>query len=95
MNEESPNESHLVPPEHELDVKKFGQGASAITDTCNAARKLRRILVDTIADSYEFDCMHHLRNVWFGNMEKKLTKKLNLMLRSNLDEIDPTLRVWH
>jgi hypothetical protein len=32
--------------------------------------------------------MHHLCNVWFGNMEKKLTKKLNVILRSDLDEID-------
>ena len=93
MNDEFPNASQLVPTEDALDVTKFGQGANVITDTCNAARKLRRILVETIKDCYEFDCMHHLRNVWFGNMEKRLTKKLNLILRSSLDEIDPTLRV--
>ena len=91
--QEFPEKRHLVPSEEELDVRKFGQGANVITDTCNAARKLRRILVETISDCYEFDCMHHLRNVWFGNMEKQLTKKLNLILRASLDEIDPTLRV--
>ena len=93
VNDEFPNASELVPTEDALDVTKFGQGANVITDTCNAARKLRRILVETIKDCYEFDCMHHLRNVWFGNMKKRLTKKLNLILRSSLDEIDPTLRV--
>ena len=93
LNREFPNALQLVPTEAELDVMKFGQGANVITDTCNAARKLRRILVETIKDCYEFDCMHHLRNVWFGNMEKRLTTKLNLILRSSLDEIDPTLRV--
>jgi hypothetical protein len=37
--------------------------------------------------------MNHLRNVWFGSMEKTLTRELNLHLRASLDEIDPKLRV--
>jgi hypothetical protein len=37
--------------------------------------------------------MHHLCNIWFGNMEKKFTTQLNCILRSSLDEIVPTLRV--
>ena len=37
--------------------------------------------------------MHHLCNVWFGNMEKKLTTQLNCILRPSLAEIDPMLRV--
>ena len=89
----SPSDGDLVPPESEIDPKKLSSGANVITDTCNAAQKLRRILVDTIGGCYEYDCMHHLRNIWFGNMEKKLTKKLNAMLRSDLDEIDPRFRV--
>ena len=91
MNEDTPDKSYLVPAEDQIDIEKFGQGANVTTDTCNAARKLRRILVETISNCYEFDCMHHLRNVWFGNMEKKLTKRLNMILRSSLDEIDPKL----
>jgi hypothetical protein len=39
------------------------------------------------------DCMNYLRNVWFGNGEKALTKDLNVHLRASLDEIDPKLRV--
>ena len=70
MNEDTPDKSDLVPAEDQIDIEKFGQDANVTTDTCNAARKLRRILVETISNCYEFDCMHHLRNVWFGNMEK-------------------------
>ena len=37
--------------------------------------------------------MNHLRNVWFGNVEKALSTHLNALLHSSLDEIDPQLRV--
>ena len=37
--------------------------------------------------------MNHLRNVWFGGMEKTLTRELNLHLCASLDKIDPKLRV--
>ena len=89
----TPGDGDLVPPESEIDPKKLSSGANVITDTCNAAQKLRRILVDTIGGCYEYDCMHHLRNIWFGNMEKKLTKKLNAILHLDLDGIDPRLQV--
>ena len=64
-----------------------------MTDTCNGAKKLRRILVERIDGAQDLDCMNHLRNVWIGGMEKSLSKYLNQMLRDNLDEIDSTLRV--
>eukprot|EP00956_Cyclotella_meneghiniana_P023299 scaffold45195_cov78-Cyclotella_meneghiniana.AAC.1 len=64
-----------------------------MTDTCNGAQKVRRILVDRIDGATDLDCMNHLRNVWIGGMEKTLSKYLNEMLRSSLDEIDSTLRV--
>jgi hypothetical protein len=37
--------------------------------------------------------MHHLRNVWFGAVEKAITKELNIHLRACLEYIDPKLRV--
>jgi hypothetical protein len=46
-----------------------------------------------IVGSYDYDCMHHLCNVWFGGMEKKLTVSLNILLWSFLDIIDPKLHV--
>ena len=63
------------------------------TDTCAAAQKLRRILTEAVPGAYDFDCMHHLRNVWIGGVEKALTSRLNEILQDSADEIDPKLRV--
>jgi hypothetical protein len=46
-----------------------------------------------INGALDYDCMNHLRNVWFGSMENNLTKDLSLHLHASLDEIDPMLRV--
>jgi len=64
-----------------------------MTDTCNTAQKVRRILLDWIAGTYELDCMNHLRNVWFGNVDKALSTHLNALSHSSLDKIDPQFRV--
>ena len=39
------------------------------------------------------DCMHHLRNVWFGGIEKALTTYLTALLQDSLENIDSHLRV--
>lgn len=83
-----------IPSPDGIDINKLGDGGVIMTDTCNTAQKIRRILVDLIDGSLDLDCcMNHLKNVWIGNMEKALAKHLNELLRSSLDEIDPTLRV--
>ena len=92
LSAKHPNCVDMVPPEDSIDTDKL-KDATAMTDTCAAAQKLRRILTEKIPGLYDYDCMQHLRNVWFGAMEKKLTKKLNEMLRADIDEIDPKLRV--
>ena len=84
--------SDLVPSPDEIDTAKLSKGVIN-TDTCNAAQKFRRILVEHIPGAYEYDCMHHLRNIWVGSAEKDLTSSLNTLLRDSLDEIDPKLRV--
>ena len=43
--------------------------------------------------SLDFDCMNHIRNVWFGSMEKALLKTLKVILKVSLDKIDPLLQV--
>ena len=93
MNESFPDLVHLVPCQTNIDINKLGDGGQITSDTCNGAQKIRRILTEMIVGSYDYDCMHHLRNVWFGGMEKKLTVSLNILLRSSLDIIDPKLRV--
>lgn len=94
MDELYPNDdnSDLVPSPDEIDTAKLSKGVIN-TDTCNAAQKFRRILVEHIPGAYEYDCMHHLRNIWVGSAEKDLTSSLNTLLRDSLDEIDPKLRV--
>jgi hypothetical protein len=86
-------ENEEVPPPESIDMKKFDKDSMVITDTCSTAQKVRRLFLDLTEGSHEYDCMHHLRNVWFGNMEKALTKELNVILKESLDEIDPKLRV--
>ena len=93
IDEYAPGNSDLIPSEDGIDINKLGKGGTMTTDTCSTAQKLRRILVEKIPGSFDYDCMNHLRNVWFGNMEKKLTKHLNGMLRTSLDNVDPSLRV--
>ncbi len=88
-----PNKVHLIPTPDSISIDKLGNGGVVMTDTCNGAQKLRCILVDRIDGAQDLDCMNHLRNVWIGGMEKSLSKYLNQMLQSNLDEIDSTLRV--
>ena len=83
----------LVPEPDSLKFNKLGDGGLIITDTCNTAQKFHRIIVDMVEGTKEFDCMNHLRCVWFGNMEKALTKELNTLVKSDLDEIDPHLYV--
>ena len=93
LDEVSPCNSLQIPSADGIDVEKLSRGGTITTDTCNTAQKLRHILIGAIPGAFDFDCMHHLRNIWFGNMEKKLTAKLNLILKASLDEIDPKLRV--
>jgi len=93
LNERFPGNSHSIPLPAQIDIQKLGHGGVITTDTCNQAQKVRRILCELVVGALDYDCMNHLRNVWFGSMEKTLTKELNLILRTSLDEIDPKLRV--
>ena len=88
-----PGYEDLVPSPDEITVNKFSKNGVFNTDTCAAAQKLRRILVEEVPGTYNFDCMHRLRNVWFGGMEKALTKRLNEILKQSVEEINPQLRV--
>ena len=88
-----PDKVDLIPKPDSISIDKLGNDGVIMTDTCNGAQKLRRVLVDRIDGARDLDCMNHLRNVWIGGMEKSLSKYLNQMLRSSLDDIDSTLRV--
>ena len=93
ISKKHPDKVDLVPSPDSIDINKLGGGGVVMTDTCNTAQKLRRILVECADGISDLDCMNHLRNVWVGNMEKALSKYLNDFLRCSLDDIDPKLRV--
>eukprot|EP00956_Cyclotella_meneghiniana_P030815 scaffold78775_cov36-Cyclotella_meneghiniana.AAC.2 len=88
-----PDKVDLIPKPDSISIDKLGNDGVIMTDTCNGAQKLGRVLVDRIDGARDLDCMNHLRNVWIGGMEKSLSKYLNQKLRSSLDDIDSTLRV--
>ena len=93
LNNKYPGNSHCLPSPEQINIQKLGHGGVIMTDTCNQAQKVRRLICDQVVGALDYDCMNHLRNVWFGATEKGCTKDLNIHLRTSLDEIDPKLRV--
>jgi hypothetical protein len=77
LNEKYPDYSHNIPSPNKIDIQKLGHGGCITTDTCNQAQKVRRLLCEHIPGSFDYDCMNHLQNVWFGCAEKAVTMDLN------------------
>ena len=84
----------IIPSPDRIGVNKLGDGGTITTDTCNAARKVRRLLVKTIYGCVnEQDCMQHLRSVCMNGVAKYVSKFMNRFLEESLDNISPFLRV--
>ena len=67
-------------------IDKLGEGGTITTDTCNAAQKVRRMLVDYINGTVnEQDCMQHLRNVWINGVAKAVNKYLTEFLQESME----------
>ena len=93
LKDKFPGCIHSIPSPDQIDIQKLGNGGCITTDTCNAARKVQSLFRELVPGSTTYDCMNHLRNVWFGAMEKEISKVLNVHLRACLEDIDPMLRV--
>ena len=99
LQREYPDSTYKIPNGKELHIGKLGFGGAITTDTCNAAQKTKRLLVDEVLQYSTnnhvllVDCWHHLRNVWLGGMAKSTTNFLNDLLADSLEVIDPRLRV--
>ena len=99
LQREYPDSTYKIPNGKELHIGKLGFGGAITTDTCNAAQKTKRLLVDEVLQYSTnnhvllVDCWHHLRNVWLGGMAKSTTNFLNDLLADSLEVIDPQLRV--
>ena len=48
VEEMFPDKIHMIPSDNNIDISKMWYGGAITTDTCNSARKTRRILVERI-----------------------------------------------
>jgi hypothetical protein len=96
----------MIPQSQALTSAKLANDGMVSTDTCNTARKTRCLLckaIRTVAIEQGFreesinvmenDCWNHLRNFWFGAVIKELSSHSDEVLKDNLSEIHPILRV--
>ena len=106
MEKMYPTIIHDIPPASAMNIGKLGYDGAVTSDTCNSARKTRRLLVDQITDAalvlsdepsninvLEVDCWNHLRHVWLGGMMKTMSSFLKEKLQDELEIIDSRLRV--
>ena len=56
VEELDPDFKHDIPAPSELTIAKLGGGGAISTDTCNQARKLRRLLRAEVAKAVEAEC---------------------------------------
>ena len=97
---------NLLPLPEDLCISKFGQGAGTMTDGCITARRFRRLFIDAIrkvceesgilgedVTVYEHDCWQHMRNVWFGNVIKHLSKFLQDIMEDDMAELPSVLQI--
>lgn len=66
-----PQHIDLIATPKVISINKLGSVGAVVTNTCNSAQKLRRLLVNRVGEGiHEIIFMHHLRKVWIGGMEK-------------------------
>jgi hypothetical protein len=95
----------MIPTQSDLSIAKL-KDANVMTDTCNTARKHRRLMIEAIKKAaldsgmsveditaFEGDCWHHLRNIWFGAVILRLSKTLEGILGDDLELISSIYRV--
>ena len=87
-----PDLLEMIPSPDSINVDKLGKGGTITTDTCNAAQKVRRLLVEYINGTVnEQDCMQHLRNVWINGVAIAVNKYMLEFLEESLDDISSFL----
>ena len=103
--------THTIPSSCQVSLAKLGiGGGGTMTDNCNAAIALGRVLSDQIRQlaldkiredggdesavlMLQQNCHHHMRNVWFGAVVKRLSSYLNELLACDLAAISFRYRV--
>ncbi len=73
LNNKYPGNSQCLPSPAQINIQKLGHGGVITTNTCNQAQKGQCLICDQVLGALDYDCMNHLRNVWFGATEKGCT----------------------
>ena len=82
-----PDLLHLIPDPDSINIDKLGDGGTIATNTCNAAQKVRRLLVEySNGPVTEKDCMQHPRNVWINGVAKAVNKYMIEFPQESLEE---------
>ena len=83
---------HMITyPEEVMSMQKL-KGGAVMTDTCKSAHKTNRLLAQ-IVDGHSLLCRHHQRNVWVKNMLDVISNYVSTLIKDNLGEIVPEIRV--
>ena len=83
-----------MPYPDSIEINKLVDCGTITTNTCNAARKLRHLLVKSIDGCVnEQNYMQNLRNVWINGVAKAVLKFMNEFLEDSLDNISPFIRL--
>ena len=79
----------MIPTPNGIDIAKLWNGGALYSQTCNSARKTRRILVKLIEEQddivHEVDCVQHLRCVLFNGASKAVSTFLATYLEDSLE----------
>ena len=81
---------HDVPFPISMNIDKLGSSGALTSDTCNGARKTRRLIAEKVFEAakyfckddsddirvLEVDCWNKLRNLWLGGMTRALSPYL-------------------
>ena len=105
MYPDKPELLQYIPTRDGLKLSKLNN-IDLMTDTCNTARKVARLLAKSIKEAcreenmtdeqiavYTGHCWHHLRCLWIGAGLKHADKYLSDLLGDNLHDIPLLLRV--
>ena len=89
-------------------LAKLSEYVFVTTETCNSAQKLNILLCEKIelkalTDEIKLNkeevqvcsqwCQNHLRNIWIGATNKRLSKYLNKLLGEDLEKLDNYIRI--
>ena len=83
---------HMIPdPEEAMSMQKL-KGGAVMTETCKIGHKTKRLLAQ-IVDGHSLFCHHYQRNVWVKNMLDVISNYVSTLIKENLEDIAPELRV--